>query len=232
MRATSSREPERRPRPPAWVAGLFVSAWLGACGGPISDHDGGARDAAVRDGDEAAHVTVDLRFDAETLEDGTTVDRLSVGIAEVRAPNDRGDLAATVQRGFELVDGPAQVMLSSATPAVYGGVEIDASSGSWGSALVLRLRESERTIELTLTEPFALTGRCDTPLALEPGRTLDLHARLDVADVAHELREAALPDPVDGVIRVDATTAPALVADLSARLRDLELDCDEHDDEP
>lgn len=231
MRPTSSsREPEQA-RPPAWVAALVASAWLGACGGPMTDPDAGTRDAA-RDGDEAAHVTVDLRFDPETLEDDTILERLSVGIAEVRAPNDRGDLAADVQRSFELADEPAQVMLSSATPAVYGGVEIDASSGSWGSAVVLRLREGERTIELTLTEPLALMGRCDTPLALEPGRTLELHARLDVAGVAHELREAALPEPVGGVIHVDATTSPALVADLAARLRDLDLECDERDDEP
>ena len=194
----------------------------------MGDRDAGRGDAA-RDADESAHVSVELSYDPEALEDDTTVERLSLGVLEVRAPNDRGDLVTEIAMNVELSAGPAEVMLTSVAPAVYAGLEVDLAPGAWGSALVLHLREDERRIELTLTGPLTLVGRCDSPVALEPGRELALRAELDTTEVAHLLREAVLPAPIDGVIRVDASSAPALIERVSMELRELRLECDEHE---
>jgi len=194
----------------------------------MGDGDAGRSDAS-RDADESARVAVELSFDPESLEDDTTVERLSLGVLEVRAPNDRGDLVTAVDANVELSIGPTEVMLASAAPAVYAGVEVDLGGGAWGSALVLRLREGEQTIEVTLAGPLTLVGRCDSPIALEHGRELALRAELDTTEVAHLLREATLPAPIEGVIRIDASSAPALLEQVSMELRELRLECDEHE---
>jgi len=201
----------------------------------VSDGDAGRLDAAhdgaepARDGAESAQVSVELSVDLDALEDDTTLERLSVGVLEVRAPNDRGDLRVEVGRAFELATGPSEIMLASAAPAVYGGVEVDLGPGAWGPALVLRVQEPERTIELTLDGPLTLTGRCDSPVALDPGRQLALRVQLDAASIADFLREAPLPEPSGGVIRVDARSAPSLIPDILERLGDLRSECDESD---
>lgn len=207
---------------------LSTCAVLAGCGGPVGDGDAGRGDAA-RDADDSARVSVVLSFDPEGLEDDTTVERLSLGVLEVRAPNDRGDLVTEVAMNVELSTSPAEVMLASVAPAVYAGVEVDLGSGAWGSAFVLRLREAERTIEVTLAGPLTLLGRCDAPIALEPGRELALRVVLDTTEVAHLLSEATLPAPIEGVIRIDASSAPALVEQVSMELRELLLECDEHE---
>jgi hypothetical protein len=65
------------------------------------------------------------------------------------------------------------------------------------------------------------------PLELGAGATLTLDARVDMAAVAHVLRERELPAPIDGLIVVDERSAPAVVSEIRSALRRFSVDCDD-----
>lgn len=221
--------PTTPPRAPSARA-LLVLSVLAGCGGPPPLGDASVPDAALDGPGESARVSVTLEVEPESLEDDTTLERLVLGVREVRAPNDRANVVARVERAIDLGTGSAEIMLTTATPGVYGEIEIELATGAWGPGLELVLVEPDRRIELVLEQRVEIEGRCGAPVELVAGSTLAFHARLDLASVAHVLRERALPAPVDGLIRVDADTAPAVVSEVVEELRRLELDCGEDDD--
>ncbi len=213
----------------AWALSACLA--LSACGSPPVGRDGGADDASMVDeaGGSSAQVAVRLSADVESLEPEVMLERLVVGVVQVRAPNDRGVLTRDVGEALEISGEPRELMLEGATPAVYGSVQLELGSGAWGSALALRLRDGEDTIEVILDEPITVEARCGMPVALIAGGQLWLTTTLDLGALVEVLRESSLPDPVDRVIRIDATTAPALVTSLAARLREAQLDCEDPD---
>jgi hypothetical protein len=175
-------------------------------------------------------VSVTLEVEPESLEDDTTLERLVLGVREVHAPNDRANVVARVERSIDLGTGSAEIMLTTATPGVYGEIEVELVRGAWGPGLELVLLEPGRRIELVLDQRVELEGRCDAPVELRAGGTLGVRARLDLASVAHVLRERDLPAPIDGVVHVDAESAPAVISEVIEELGRLELECnDEHD---
>ncbi len=210
------------------IAALALA--ISACGPPVSLADGGAVDAATDGPGPSARVAVTLEVDPETLEDDTTLERLTLGLVLVRAPNDRGDVSMRVERALDLLASPVEIMLEGATPGVYGEVEVEAGAGAWGAGLDLVVREPTRQIAVRLDESIRIEGRCDTPLELAAGHTLGARLRVDVGGVAQALREADLPPPIEGVIRVDAASAPDLVLEIREHLRRAELDCDDVDE--
>ena len=162
-------------------------------------------------------------------EDDTTLERLVIGVLDVRAPNDRGVLAGHVDRALDLTSGAAELTLPDAPPAVYGEVELFLGPGAWGPAMVFEIQEPSRHIVLELDRRVELEGRCDMPHELGTSGGLGMTVNVDIALIAHVLRESELPAPVDGVIHVDATSAPAVIAEILASFERLELECADYD---
>lgn len=221
--------PTTPPRAP-FARALLVLSVLAGCGERPSAGDASLADAALDGPAESARVSVTLEVDPESLEDDTTLERLVLGVREVRAANDRADVVARVERPIDLGTGSADVMLTTATPGVYGEVEVELVRGEWGPSLELVLAEPDRLVELVLDQPLEIEGRCSAPVELVAGGTLGFRARLDLASVAHVLRERELPAAIDGVIHVDAESAPEVVSEVIEELRRLEVACDEDDD--
>jgi hypothetical protein len=217
---------DRRTHPCGWIGACLA---LAACGGPGTDRDGGVSDGGAADGPSSARVAVELSADLEGLQDDVVLERLEIGVVQIRAPNDRGELVRDVGLAIPLSAEPTELMLEGATPAVYGSVELDLGAGAWGPSFVMRVRDPERVVELTLDETVTLEGRCDAPVALAPGGRLLLGAHFEIGAIAESLREAELPEPVEGVVHVDRAVAPELVDRALERLRELQLDCDERD---
>ncbi|MBX7193127.1 MAG: hypothetical protein K1X94_13825 [Sandaracinaceae bacterium] len=203
---------------------------LAGCGDPPMGSDAGPADDASRDGAiQSARVSVSVVADPSTLEDDTTLERLVIGVLDVRAPNDRGVLAGHVDRALDLTSGAAELTLPDAPPAVYGEVELFLGPGAWGPAMVFEIQEPSRHIVLELDRRVELEGRCDMPHELGTSGGLGMTVNVDIALIAHVLRESELPAPVDGVIHVDATSAPAVIAEILASFERLELECADYD---
>jgi hypothetical protein len=142
------------------VAALGASA----CGGPVGPADAGPDGFADAHGGTPSRVSLHVSVDGESLEDDTSLDRLSVGVRDVRVPYDRGRLEVNVERSYELASSPVEIMLLEATPGVYAEVELGASSGAWGPSIVMELTQPEGRVRLVIDEPLELEGRCDAPL--------------------------------------------------------------------
>ena len=228
MRSTEAAPPPNAPS--AWFGVLALAGALGAsaCGGPIGTTDASRADASTdAPGVPPARVSLHLSVDLEALEDDTVLDHAVLGLAAIHAPYDRGRLEAVPAQAYELVGGPVEIMLTDATPGVYAEIELDLAEGAWGPALLVELREPERHIRVELGGAFRIEGRCDVPLELGAGATLTLDARVDMAAVAHVLRERELPAPIDGLIVVDERSAPAVVSEIRSALRRFSVDCDD-----
>lgn len=207
-----------------------VLAVLGGCGGPTGDTDASRPDASAdAPGAPPARVALHLSVDLEALEDDTVLDHAILGVDTIRAPYDRGRLEARPAQAYELVGAPPEIMLTDATPGVYAEIELDLAEGAWGRALVVELHEPERHIRVELGGSLRIEGRCDVPLELGAGATLTLDAHVDVAAIAHVLRERTLPAPIDGVILVDERSAPLVASEIRTELRRFSVDCDDDD---
>ncbi|UJR84977.1 hypothetical protein [Sandaracinus amylolyticus] len=176
-------------------------------------------------------VVVELGGAAETLEDDVVLERLRLGVGEVRAHNDRGGALDPSRSDVGVVDVTsawARVELEGAVPATYSHVSVTLAGGP---ALELRFVDEGVTYEVITAGPIAADVRCDLPIALPPAGLLALRASLDLGEIHAALREGTLPAPVDGVVRVDATSAPAVIADVEARVREhWQIDCGDDDD--
>jgi hypothetical protein len=209
-----------------WAQGVFALVCV-ACGGPVLAPDGGA-DASTDGSGAPASVAVHVLADDSSLGDGMTLSELSIAVVTVRVPNDRATLARDFDRSFDVTTTIAELMLEGAEPAVYGSAELDLDSGAWGPALVLRIASPDETLEVQIDEPITLEARCATPIALAAGGRLVFDVEIHVAGLAEALRDPPLPAPVDGVVHVSRSSAPAAIdAVLSALAGEAHLDCDE-----
>lgn len=223
-------EPARSTLRPRWREAGLIACLLGAsaCGGPIAPPDASSADASTDvPSASAARVSLHLSVDLDALEDDTVLDHAVLGLAAIHAPYDRGRLEVRPAQAYELVGAPMEIMLEGATPGVYAEIELDLAGGVWGPALLIELHEPMRHIRIELEGAFRVEGRCDAPLELGAGATLVLDAHVDVAAIAHLLRESVLPEPVDGVILVDERSAPMLLSEIREALRRFSMDCDD-----
>lgn len=206
-------------------ASLCVLFALG-CSGPVHpiEVDGG-----TDDGGAAASVMLRVLPGTEPLGDGVVLERLTLGVATVRAPNDRGELVRDIGLLVDLTTGPAELMLTGAEPAVYGTAEVELASGAWGRALSLHVVEDALAFEVEIDEEIDLAPRCAAPVTLVAGGQLVFELYVPVQELVEALHEGPLPDPIDGVVHIDRATAPAVVDEIEQRLALARLDCDETD---
>lgn len=208
----------------AWVAAWGLLSV--GCVGPALTPDGGLEDAGtVDDGGAAASVLLRLVTAPEPLGAGVVLERLTLGVASVRAPNDRDELVRDIGLLVDLSSGPAELMFTGAEPAVYGSAEVMLATGPWGNALSLRVADGSRIIEVELIDDIDLAPRCAAPVQLATGGQLVLTLDVPVAELVELLRAFVLPAPVAGVIRVDRVTAPGVVHELTERLGGVHLQC-------
>lgn len=208
--------------PCALVAATAIAFGLGGCPAPSDPgHDGGAPPADAPG--SAGRVDVRIAAAEETLEDDVVLEVLRVGLAEVRAHNDRGGELDPVARAlgvFDLRGGEATVPLTGAVPATYSSVVLVLGApGAGVPSFELRLLEDGVAIHVVDEDDIEIELRCDAPVALSPGAVLELSAELDLGEVHAALRESTLPAPVSGVITVDRASAPGALAAVEARLR-------------
>jgi len=101
-----------------------------------------------------------------------------------------------------------------------------APSGS-APAFAMRIAEATRTFDVRLTTPVDVEARCASPVVLAPGGSARLRVAVRLHELAGQLRESSVPEPVDGVVHVDEDTAPDAASALLDKLRDaFELSCD------
>lgn len=173
-------------------------------------------------------MTIALRADLEALEDDVTLELVRASIDEVRARNDRGAAFDSVAMGLGTLDlaASADVVLEGAVPATYGRVTARFASSGRSPAFELRIREGEVTYHVVHPGPIDIDVRCELAATLEASGEVTLDAELDLGEVHAALRESELPPPEDGIVRVDATTAPAAIAAVGARLvESWQLEC-------
>lgn len=203
---------------------------LGGCpepGAPVGSDAGPPRDAA-----SVGRVAIEISGDVETLEDDVVLESLRLGLEEVRAQNDRGGELEPSLRDLgtlDLTSTPARIELFRAVPATYSSVQLTIAGDP---GLELRLTEGDTTWHVVTRGPIVADIRCDLPVALAPEGALDLAVALDLGELHVALREASLPRPEGGVVRVDATTAPSLIAELEALASEhWQTQCGDDDDD-
>lgn len=226
----------------AVLGGVLVVALASGCPIPGDEGDGGTpdRDAEAED----AQLIVGHRVEVEEsvfegtgpveLGDGWTLEVARLGVSELRAHNDRGgpDEPAMLGVGtLDLLGAPRDVRFEAAPPATYAQISLGLAAGTWGPALrVDAVRESVR-YEIVGVGAQTIELRCDSGgMALEPGDSLRVVAAVDVREVLGVLEGHVLPAPVDGVVHIEAATAPAVIADVEARVAEVvSLRCDEEE---
>lgn len=196
-------------------AAYVLCALLAACGPVPSEPDASMPgDGALTTG---ATLVLELAGDVETLEDDVTLDALTLRTASLRARGDRGgdfDPRIDTPMSFDLSAG-AQTRSLDAAPATYSSLALRLESAGAEPAFRMRVTElGQPSIELVDEGPIDLDLRCESPGALEPLGVITLRAALKLGELHGALRSSSLPAPVDGVIRVDATTAPEVVDSL------------------
>lgn len=229
--ATHTKRARERAIPCARTCAVFALCALALVGCPEPAPPDGSDGGPPRDAASVGRVVVEVSGAEETLEDDVVLERLRLGLTEVRAQNDRGGALEPSQRDLgtlDLTSAPARVELVGAVPATYSSVQLTLSGDP---ALELRLTEGETTWELVTRGPIVAEIRCDLPVVLPPEGALGISVALDLGELHVALREAELPPPIDGVVRVDETTAPALVAELEALAAEhWQVECDDDDD--
>ena len=204
---------------------------LVGCPAPISPPPTGDSGVPLpRYGSRAAgRVVVEISAGDDTLEDDVVLERLRLGVSEVRAENERGGTLEPSQRDvgtLDLTSGvPARIELMGAVPATYSAVSVTLAGEP---ALELRITEPEITYEVVTTGPILVDVRCELPVVLAPDGAVVIALTLDVGELHAALQEGALPEPEDGVVHVDATSAPAVIAEIEARVSEhWQVECGE-----
>ncbi len=183
----------------------------GGAGGGSGGGVGGGVGGGTGGGSPAAAEVV-LALDAESA-GSLAVATFTIAIDEIRLRSDRGFDLDPVLYGVGLVDlvtGDPIVAFSSAPPATYSSVEIVLDGGA-EPTLAASLSLDGQPVEVAIDGPIALDFACEAPVPTEPGDVLAIDLDLDLEGLATLLATATLPPEQDGVIVVNASTAPELV---------------------
>lgn len=173
------------------------------------------------DASAGARIEVVLSAAPETLEDDVTLELARIGVAEVRARNDRGgelEPAATSLGAVDLI-ATRSIVLDRAVPATYSRVTLELAPQDGSPSFELRLAEAGTVIHVVDERPVSVDVRCDDATVTASGDRILLAMALDLGEVHSALRETPLPPAVDGVITIDGR-APSVLDAVESRLRE------------
>lgn len=188
---------------------LLVVLALAACEPGTDPRDGGAADAADA---PVGAGRAEVRLPREPLDGaGLEVRRFAISVAELRLVSDRGEGFDPVRTDVGTIDlaTPRTLSLAPIAPASY-------------SAVVLRLAGSPTSVELEVDDPeigpvrvrydgpLEWMARCSEGVPVGVGERLDVGVSLELDGPWEDLREAELPEPIEGRIEIDARSAPEL----------------------
>lgn len=178
----------------------------------------------VSDGAGSAHgaIALDVLGEVGPLEDGQTFESATVWIMELRARNDRGgdfEPMITSPTPIDLSVGASFEVLDAA-PATYARVTLHLAPSAGQPSFAMRIAEASRTFDVRLDTPLDVEATCGSPAVLAPGGAARLQVTVRIRELAKQLDEATVPEPVDGVVHVDETTAPEAADALIAKLAD------------
>lgn len=199
---------------------------LAGCGSPPDATDGSMPPG---DGGESLGRVVVVFAEADVEEALATVDEVLVGVDTLTANNDRGgEFEPRVEHVGSLdLDASPEVVLEPAAPAAYGRVTFKMAQGDWGSTLALAIHDATRRWVVTLASEVLVDARCETVALLPPGGVVRLSLKLEVDGLYEVLAASGVAPGADGVIRIDASTAPEATAAIAGELATAwELDCD------
>jgi hypothetical protein len=193
------------------VRGLALLAVLAlaACEPGTDPRDAGGTDAADA---PAFGGRAEVRVPREPLDGaGLEVRRFVVSVAELRLVSDRGEGFDPVRTDIGTIDlaTPQTLSLAPLAPASY-------------SAVVLRLAGSPTSVELEVDDPdvglvrvrydgpLEWMARCSEGVAVGVGEQLDIGISLELDGPWEDLRDAELPEPIEGRVEIDGGSAPEL----------------------
>jgi hypothetical protein len=211
----------------ALLTGL-VTALVAGC--PPSDPIGDAGGADGPSVSSTLRLAVWVESDGEPFDgsapvdvgDGWMLESGVLNIAEVQPRSDRGpdeQLEPVGPLRTDLFASGRDVIFDRAPPATYAQVGMTLAEDGTTPAVALRASREGVTYDISLAARLEVTPRCESALTLRPATT----GRMDVLFEAGALldplsSEDMLPAPVDGVVRIDATTAREATTRLEDRL--------------
>lgn len=214
-----------------YVSCTSLAVWAGGCGdddGPPPGSDAGTSDG---DGGGGAHgaLAVDVVGELGPLEGGQMFESASLTIMELRVRNDRGgdfEPMITSPATIDLASGASFEILDAA-PATYARVTIRIAPSGMTPAFAMRIAEASRTFDVRLETPLDVETSCAAPVVLGPRGSARLQITVRIHELAQQLDESTVPEPVDGVVHVDEDTAPEAASALLGKLAEaFELACE------